>query len=103
MEIESLSEKEENQIIVRRLFASGYDAKAIMGLEIVGLNRSTVYHQIDKLKKGQKIGFKQGSSPPRKLEDESVLFILDQLEDFPESSCSDIVIRVEEVGHCCEC
>ena len=52
MEIESLSEKEENQIIVRRLFASGYDAKAIMGLEIVGLNRSTVYHQIDKLKKG---------------------------------------------------
>ena len=84
LEIDSLSEKEENQMIVRRLFASGYDTKAIMGLEIVGLNQSTVYHQVDKLKKGQEIGFKQGSSfPPRRLEDESVLFILDQLEDFP--------------------
>jgi len=56
MEIESLYDKVENQIIVKRLFESDYDAKSIMKLEISGPTRSIVYKQMDKLMLRRDIG-----------------------------------------------
>lgn len=90
MEIETSPDKKENQIIVKRLFESGYDAKGIMELGIVGLVRSTVYKQIEKLKLGKDIGYKGGPGNQKKLDDENVLAILDYITDKPEASCSDI-------------
>ena len=96
MEIESLSLKVENQIIVKRLFESGYDAKMIMELGIKGLCRSTVYKQVDKLKTGENIGYKGGGSPSKKLDDESVLVILDFLTEEPDASSSDIAAHLSD-------
>lgn len=58
--VDSISSKVQNQVIVTRLYESGYDAKEILALNIKGLSRSTVYDQISKLDVHGEIGYKAG-------------------------------------------
>ncbi len=69
-------------------------------MEINGLNRSTVYRQVEMLGSGEKIGYGKGETGPQsKLNDEEVLIILDYMTLKDNVSCSDVVAHLKtEVG-----
>lgn len=86
----SISLKVQNQVIVARLYESGYDAKRILNLNIKGLNRSTVYDQISTLNAHGEIGFRQGPGRQKKLDEDDVIAIVDYLTENLDASCPDI-------------
>lgn len=95
--VDSISSKVQNQVIVTRLYESGYDAKGILALNIKGLSRSTVYDQISKLDVHGEIGYKAGPGRKRIIDDEDVLIIVDYLNDNPDASCPDISAHISKL------
>ena len=91
MEIGDISTILQNQIIVKRLFDSGYDANGILGLEIEDLKKSTVYDQCNLLSEGKELKSKAGPGRPSKYDDEDILLIMDYITENQDAYVLDIV------------
>lgn len=85
MEIEDVPFTTQNQIIVERLYKSGYKPSEIMELEISGLKRTTVFDQCKILGKGEKLRPKVGPGRNPLLNEEDLLILADYMIENPNS------------------
>jgi len=96
MEIEDVPLTTQNQIIVQRLYQSGYKPSEIMEMEIEGLKRTTVFNQCKLLKNGEKLKTKAGPGRPPLLNDEDLLLLADYMNDNPLACAPSICKYIRE-------
>lgn len=97
--MENLSLQEENRILIRRLWESGYTANQINNLNIKGLPQSTIYDNCKKLEAGC-FRRQDGSGRLSTLDEIDKIEIIRYLDtQDPYASCDDIAKHLlEETG-----